>query len=140
MFRVKDVSNTTTHSRSKVSSGFSENYHTSASHVFASVITHSFNYGCHSRITNAETFSRLTTNKGFTGCCSIEGNVSNNNIVFWFEGRFFIGVHDEFSARQTFSEVVIGFTLQFECHPRGNKCSETLTRRTFELELNSIRW
>src|SRR5687767_937859 len=98
MFCIKDVGDTTTHTRCKVTPGLSEYDHTATRHIFTSVITNTFYYRFHTGVTNAETLTGLTADKGFTCSGPVKRNVANDNIILRLERGFFIRIDNELST------------------------------------------
>src|SRR6185436_18107322 len=71
-FNVVHISNATTHTSRKIPTCVAKHYHSSTSHVFTTMITHTFYDSIHTGVTNAKTFTCLTANKCFTGSGSIK--------------------------------------------------------------------
>lgn len=53
---------------------------------------------CCTGITDTETFSRNTVNKCFTACCTIQGNITNNNIFIFFVSSACLWVNNQLTA------------------------------------------
>src|SRR5882762_1936240 len=92
---VKNVRNSSAHAGSEVSTGGAENHHSSSSHILATMITSTFDNRIHTRIPHGESFSGDSTNKSFARSRSIETDISDDDILFGFEGGLFWRINDK---------------------------------------------
>src|SRR5690606_5617913 len=129
---VKHISDTATHSRCKVSSGFAENNHTATGHVLAGVITNTFHDRPHARVSHTESLAGLTADEGLAGGSAVEGDVPDNDVILRFERGFAIRIDDQLPSGKTLAEVVVGFAFQLKAQTRCDECAKALARGAFE--------
>ena len=86
MRRIKDVRNSSTHTGSKVSPSGSKDHNSSSGHVLTSMVTGTFNNGIGNRVADSESFSSESTNERLARSSSIKTDVSDNDVLFCFEG------------------------------------------------------
>src|SRR5258707_4302394 len=77
---VPYVSNTTTHACSKIPSCLSKHNYCSASHVFAAVITNSFNNYFHPGVANGKSLTCQPFDECFTRSSTIKCDITDNHI------------------------------------------------------------
>ena len=107
MMGIKHIGYTTTHSRSKVTSGFSKDYYRSSGHVFKSVVTASFDNRSSTRIAHAETFTCNTVDVGLTTRSTKERDVTDDDVLICLKFTLFRRKNYKLTAGKTFSEIVV---------------------------------
>jgi hypothetical protein len=118
----------------------------SACHVFTTTIAvgvasrneNRFHNRTDSRVTDAETFACHAVNVDFTAGGSVESDVADDDVFSGDEGGFGRGVEDDFTAAESFADVVIGIAFEEEGDSLGDKCAEALSGTTLEVEVNGI--
>jgi len=95
---VKDISDTTRHTGSKVSACGSENENTTTSHVLATVVTDTLNDGSGTGVSDSETLSTHTTEEALTAGSTVKTSVTNDDVLFGLEDRVSGRVDDQATA------------------------------------------
>jgi hypothetical protein len=143
---VKDIGNTAAHSRREIASGGTEDDHLSACHVLTTTIAvggasrneNRFHNRIYTRVTDAEPFACHAVDVDFAAGGSVEGDVADDDIFGGDEGGFGRGVEDDFTAAESFADVVVGITFEFEGDSFGDKCAEALSGTTLEVKVDGI--
>ena len=79
---IENVSDPPRHSGGKVTTGWTKDDDTPTRHVFATMVTHRFNYGMDTTISNTKPLARHAANISLTICRSIKCDVPDNNVFF----------------------------------------------------------
>ena len=125
--QIQYISDTAAHSGCKVLSSLAKNNNASSGHVLASMITNTF-YNCFcARVSDCKTLTCHTIDKSFTTGCSVKCNISYYNILFVFKCNTLRWIHDQFSAWETFTKIIIAVSYKFQCQTLWNKCTKWLT-------------
>jgi hypothetical protein len=143
---VEDISNTATHSRREIASGSAEDDRLSTCHVFTTTIAvgiasrneNRFHDRTNTRITDAEPLTCHAVDVDFAAGGSVEGDVADDDVFGGDEGGFWRGVEDDFTAAESFTDVVVGIAFEFEGDSFGDKCAEALSGTTLEVEVDGI--
>mmetsp|Transcript_27113 Transcript_27113/g.45199 ORF Transcript_27113/g.45199 Transcript_27113/m.45199 type:complete len:309 (-) Transcript_27113:926-1852(-) len=138
---IVNVGNSTTHSSSKVAARLGQAHHGTASHVFATMVTETFDDCQGTRVADAETLASLTTEEGLTSGGSIQTDVTDNNVFFWNKttSNDFWGWEDgNLSSREALACVVIGVTLHCHGNTLGQGEAHTLTTVSLKFDLDGI--
>src|SRR5690606_5236378 len=90
--------------------------------------------------TYGKTLSRHTVDEKVSGGGAVQGYVADDDVFVRDKLAVLRWVDCDLSSRQTFGDVVVGFTFQFKRNTFGVECSERLTRRPFELKVDGVVW
>ena len=89
--------------------------------------------GISAGVSDTETLACDTVDVRLAARCTVEGNVSDDDVFFRFILSCFRRIDYKFSAGEAFSEVVIGIALKFQGQTFWNKGSKALSAGTFTL-------
>ena len=78
-------------------------------------------------VTNCKTFTGNTIDKRIATGCTIQSNVTDDDIFFWFVCSFFRNPDDQLTTGKSFSEVIVTVTGQIQCKTFRNKCTKALS-------------
>ena len=107
ILHIKNICDTTTHAGCKVLSGASKDYHLTTCHIFATMITDTFNNcGC-SGVTNCKSLTGNAVDICLATGCSVKCYITDNNIVFMDKFCGTWRIYDQLTTGKSFSEVVI---------------------------------
>ena len=95
---IQYIRDASAHTGCKVFTGGTQDYHTSAGHVFTTVITHTFDYRNGTGVTYAETFACHTVDECFTGGCTVQCHITDDNIFFSLELAALWGIYHQLTA------------------------------------------
>jgi hypothetical protein len=90
------------------------------------------------RITDAETFACHAVDVDFAAGGSVESDVADDDVFSSDEGGFGRGIEDDFTAAESFADVVVGIAFEFEGDSFGDKCAEALSGTTLEVDVDGI--
>src|SRR4051812_17513096 len=135
---VEDISDAATHPGGEIASAFAEYDRDTARHVFASVIAHAFNDSSGAGIANGKAFAGESVEEGFAGGGTVEGNVADDDVLFWREARGFRRKDDEASTGEALADVVVSFAFQREGYAGREEGAETLSSGTVESEAHGV--
>src|SRR5207237_8264889 len=102
-------------------------------HVFAAVVAYAFNDCSRAGVTDRKALAGNAAEEGFAAGCAVQNDVADHNIFFGGKLRLFRRMHNDASAGETFTDVVIGVAFERHGHAFGEKCTKTLACRPFEL-------
>jgi hypothetical protein len=118
----------------------------SACHVFTTVIAvgvasrneNRFHHCIYTRVADAEPFACHAVDVDFAAGGSVESDITDDDVFGSDKGRFGRGVEDNFTAAESFADVVVGIAFEFEGDSLGDKCAEAFSSTTLEVEMNGI--
>ena len=135
---IQHIRDTAAHTCSEVLADRSKNCNTSTGHVFTAVISDTF-CDCHcTRITDTETLSGESVDKCLTICRTIKCHITDDHIFIVAIGNFLWREYHKLTTGQTFSEIVVAVTGQFQCQSLRNKCTKALSSGTFTVDHKMI--
>jgi hypothetical protein len=102
------------------------------------VIADRFYYCIYTRIADTETFACHAVDVDFTAGGSVERDITDDDVFGGNEGGFGGGIEDDFTAAESFADVVVGIAFEFEGDSFGDECAEALSGTTLEVEVNGI--
>jgi hypothetical protein len=102
------------------------------------MIADRFHDRTHTRVTDAEPFASHAVDVDFAAGGSVEGDVADDDVFGGDEGGFGRGVEDNFTAAESFTDVVVGIAFEFEGDSLGDECTEALSSTTLEVEVDAI--
>src|SRR5579859_4532110 len=137
---VEHISNATGHPGSEIPPGSSKDDHTSACHVLATVVANGFNDRGHPAIPHAEAFAGHAADIGFPAGRPVERDIAYDDIVLRDKRGKFRRINDDFTARETFADVIVGVALQEESHAFGHERAKALPRASCEVNLDCVLW
>ncbi len=97
-----------------------------------------FHHRINPRIPHTEAFASHAVDVDFATGGSVEGDVADDDIFGGDEGGFGWGVEDDFTAAESFADVVVGIAFEFEGDSFGDECTEALSGTTLEFEVDGI--
>ena len=95
---IEYISDTAAHTGCKVLADTSKDDCTATCHIFTAVIADTFHNSDCTGVTNAETFSRYTVDKGFTACCAVQCHVTDDNVLILLEFAALRWIYDQLTA------------------------------------------
>ena len=95
---IQYISNTAAHTGCKVFTGGSQDYHASAGHVFTTMITYTFDNCDGTGVTYAETFACHTVDECFTGGCTVQCHITDDDIFLSLELAALRGIYHQLTA------------------------------------------
>src|ERR1700674_571944 len=129
-FGTQHISQPAGHARTKIQAERPEDDGHASGHVFAAVLADTFHYGERTAVSDSETFAASGGDKELAGRGTVEHGVAGKHVTAPRGGEP-RGDGDS-PARQSFSDVVVGFAFEFERNPLGKKSTEALTRRAMK--------
>ena len=105
------VGNASTHTGTKVSSGRAKNNHSSAGHVFATMVPDPFNNSVCTAIAYTESFSGYSPEVGFTRGRAVKHNITDQHVVFSGEAAVGGWINDDLSTGEPLADIVVCITL-----------------------------
>ncbi len=126
------------HAGGEVAAGGTEYDDGAIGHVFAAVVTDAFNYGDRAGVANGEPLAGDAIEKNFAAGCAVEDDVADKNAFFGEEEGRLGRVGDDASAGETLAEIIVAVAFELKGDAGGNECTEALTGRAFELEVNRV--
>ena len=121
------VSNSPTHTCSKVTSGLTQYDYSSASHILTAMVAYSFYYRNGSRVTYGKTFTYATIDIHLSTCGTIQQGITSDYVVFGQEITSYRRLYRNMSSAQALAQVIIRFTFQLEADPMWKESTETLS-------------
>ena len=138
IIHIQYICDTAAHTCCKVLASLTKYDYAATCHIFTAVLSYAF-YNCRcTGVTDCETLTCNTIDKCSTTGCTVEGNITYNNILFCFVCSFLRNPQDQFTTGKSFSEVVITVTGQFQCKSFGDKCTEALSAGTVAVYSDSV--
>ena len=138
IIHIQYICDTAAHTCCKVLASLTKYDYAAACHIFTTMLSHAF-YNCRcTGVTDCETLTCNTIDKCGTASCTVEGNVTYDNVLFCFVCSFLRNFQNQFTTGKTFSEVVVAVTGQFQCQTFRNKCTETLSTGTVAVYSDSV--
>ena len=95
---VVHVSDTAAHTRRKVASGFTQNRHRTARHVFATVVARTFNNGSRARKTHGKTLACHAAEERFARSCAVHHGITDDGVLGRFATEIDAGAHHDTTA------------------------------------------
>ncbi|GFZ47935.1 hypothetical protein JCM24511_05682 [Saitozyma sp. JCM 24511] len=135
---VEDVGDTARHTRGKVAPGETENDDTTTGHVLATVVTGTLDDEACTRVSDGETLSGDTADKGLTRGGTKEADVADDDVLLGLEGGGLWRVHDEATARETLADVVVGVTLELDGDTGREEGAERLTGGALHVDVDGV--
>src|ERR1022692_2152288 len=80
-------------------------------HVLAGVFSHAFHHCRRSRVTNGKAFTGASRREQKASRGSVQGDVAQDDLRLARLRQFAYGTKNEFAARQSFADVVVGRAL-----------------------------
>jgi hypothetical protein len=124
---VQDVSNTSRHTSGEVAASAAEAENATTCHVLATVVTHTFNNGSDTGVTDGETLGSHTSEEAGTSSSTVETDVTDDHVLLGLEDGRARWVDDQATTGQTLSNVVVAVTLKLKSDTRGKEGTEGLT-------------
>src|SRR5271154_6186301 len=138
LVNVENVSNSTGHTSSKVTSCGSQNNDTPSCHVLTPVITDAFDDCGSTRITYCESLGGNASEEALAGGCSVQTHVSNDDVFFGLENGILGRIDDESSTRDTFPDIIVRVAFEFESDTGCEERAERLASRASDAYMDSI--
>ena len=124
---IQHIGDASAHSGGKVLSGAAKNHHAASGHVFAAMIAHAFHYGRTAGVADGKAFSRHAVHEDFSACGSVQGHVSDDDVILCCKTASLRRINDQLSAGKTFSEIVVAVSDQLQGQSFGNERAEALS-------------
>ena len=130
---VVDIGNASGHACREVDADRSKNDGNAARHVFASVVSDSFNDESGARIADAEPFACLAIDVNLACCRTIGDHVPGDDVISWRKRRFRRRPNGDRAARETLADVIVGFPGEIEDQAFGKERAKGLAGDAGEL-------
>ena len=119
IIHIQYICDTAAHTCCKVLSSLTKYDYAATCHIFTAMFSYTF-YNCRcTGVTDCETLTCNTIDKCGTAGCTVEGNVTYDNVLFCFVCSFLRNFQNQFTTGKTFSEVVVAVAGQFSVRPFG---------------------
>ena len=82
---IQYISDTAAHTGCEIFTGHTENYHTTAGHVFTAMISYTLDNCDGTGVTHAETLACHTVDKCLTGGCTVQCHVTDDDVFLRLE-------------------------------------------------------
>src|SRR5439155_8980617 len=92
---IHDISDSAGHSRSEIAASFSQHNNTAASHIFAAMVAHGLDHSVNPAVAHAKTLAGDAVNVGFAAGGAVEGDVTDDYVLFGNKHCFPRGVDDD---------------------------------------------
>src|SRR5262245_12573474 len=96
--------------------------------------------GLHDRpqaaVSDAKALAGHASDVRFARCRSVERDIANDDVLLRHERGPLGGIDDDLTSREALSNVVVGVSLQDQCHSTRDEGPEALASRSFEVKLN----
>src|SRR5581483_3331661 len=123
---IEHEGETARHAGCEVSPSAAQNDYRSASHVFAAVVTHTFNDGLSAGVAHGEAFSGDSAKVRFSFDRPVEHDVAGDHVLAWLSPKFRRWLHGDTAPRQAFTTVVVRLTDEIQGHTASQECAEAL--------------
>ena len=94
------------------------------------MITHTFDYRNGSGVTYTETFACHTVDECFTGGCTVQCHVTDDNVILCLEPAALGRIYHQLTTGQALAKVIVAVTYQLQGKTLGDKGSEGLSACT----------
>ena len=98
MVFIEYISDSAAHTCCEVLSDFAQDHCLAACHVLQTVVTGTFAYACRAGVPDHETLTCYAADICSTICCTVKGNVSDDDIPGSFKSGILIRLDDELAA------------------------------------------
>ena len=139
VFLIQHIGHTAGHARGEVLAGGAQHRHAAAGHVFAAVVSHALHHGTGAGIPHTEALSGDAADIGLSAGGSVQGHVSDNDVLTGIDGRFLRRPYDEAPAGQALAEIVVAVAGEADGHPLRKEGSEGLPSAPFRFHVHRIR-
>ena len=102
------------------------------------MITNTFNNSVHATVTDAETFTGSTADIRFAACCTIKGNVTDNNIFVRIKACIAVRIDNQLAAGKSLAYMVVGIALQLQRNALRQKGAKALAGTALEVQVDSV--
>ena len=126
MRRIQHIGDTAAHPGSEVFAGSAENDGAPAGHIFAAVVAAALGNSDSARVAHAEAFAGDAVDIGFAARRTVERHIADDDIIFGGKGGCRIGTDNQFAARKSLAEIVIGIADKLHGHALRNEGAEGL--------------
>ena len=90
------------------------------------MIADRFDNRSHAGIPDGETFARHAADVNFAAGRAVKGDIANDDVFLWLEGRALRRIDDNLAARQAFADVIVGVAFEAQRHTPRNEGTEAL--------------
>jgi hypothetical protein len=102
------------------------------------MIADRFHNRIYTRVADAEPFASHAVDVDFAAGGSVESNVADDDVFGGDEGGLGRWVEDDFTAAESFADVVVGIAFEFEGDSFGDECAKALSGTALEVEVNGV--
>src|SRR6202045_5027773 len=135
---VVQVQGATRHARREVAPPAAQDDDDATGHVLTGVVAGSLDDDRGARVAHRTTLADDATDEDLTARGAVTDHVARNDVLVTAEGGRGRGRDDDASARETLARVVIRVTPEAQRQTLGNERSQTLSRRTFEVDRDVV--
>src|SRR5438309_10314316 len=133
-FGSRHIGEAAGHAGTEIQAEWPENDGDAAGHILATVLTDAFDDGKSAAVPDSEAFPRASGNEKLARGGTVEHSVASQNVPAPGSGEA-RGDRDD-PAGKSFSNVVVGFTLELECYALVKECAKALPRRSMKIMPN----
>ena len=135
---VENVSDAAAHAGGEIASGLAENHHATPGHVFATVIADGLDDSVNAGVADAEALARHAAHKNLARRRAVKRHVADDDVVLGDKGGILRRIYNDFSAAQTFAQIIIRVAFKLNRHAGWHECAEALARAAVEFEMNRV--
>src|SRR5262249_23492868 len=126
------------HACGKVTPRRAKHGHPASGHVFAPVVTHGLDDRVDAGVADGEAFARHAADEHFAARSPVKSHVANDNVLLRHKGGAGRRIQNDFSARQSLAEVIVGVALKREGHATRHESTKALARAALEGDLDRV--
>src|SRR5271170_919863 len=116
LINVKNISNATRHTSSKVAASVTEDDDSTTGHVFATVIANSFYNSVCTGVSDSKSFSCNSSEIAGTTRSTVQADIANENVLLSLKNCTSRRINDQSTARKAFAHIIVRITFQLQCH------------------------
>src|SRR5208337_1595352 len=135
---VQDIGDAAGHSRGKVAPRASQHHDQTLGHVLATVVANAFNNRGGAGIAYRKALPGHAVEVRFTAGRAVQAYVADKNILLRGELGGPWWIENQFSARKSFADIVVGLALQRQCYPVRQKRAKALPGAPRETHANGV--
>ena len=134
---VVNICHTAAHTGSKVSARLAEHHDAASGHILTAVVSGTLHHSYGTRVAHSEALAHPAVHIKLTACGSVESGVARDDIILCSKLRTAACRRQDGDAPagESLAKVVVGFALKPQVHTAHGESSETLSRRTLELDV-----
>src|ERR1700722_9483567 len=97
-----------------------------------------FDDGVYAAVADTKSFTGHAADVHLAGRGAVERDVADDNVLFRHERGALGRVNYDLATAEPFAYVVVGVTLEGECHALGHERAKTLAGAAFEMQFDGV--